>query len=215
MATASLAQVIEGSQVELWVYTHITEDSMRLFGFAAFEERQIFALLLGVSRLGPKIALAIMSTFTVFQIVEMVEQENAVMLAQVQGIGLQSAKKFLLELKPKLEKSLSTTLKTLMSTSWSAQTPDVKGPLSGANAQGQRAQKVRQELGDLKSALQNLGYKEREFLPVVQRIERDLKSGKIADGVTFEEVLRTAMGELARGPLTAAPLSPSADVDFF
>lgn len=183
ITSSSLHHINEGCQLVMWIHTHVSEDSMRLFGFLTYEERQLFGLLLGVSRLGPKIALAIMSTFSPSQLIAMVDQENAPMLAQVPGIGIQTAKKFLLELKPKIEKNLKMT--------WSNRLE--AGPSSVALS------KSMEHIVDMKSALQNLGYKDREFLPVVQRIEKEIKSGKILENASLEELLRKAMTELSRG----------------
>ncbi len=199
ITTTSLSQLNEGCRVVMWIYTHVSEDSMRLFGFLTSEERQLFALLLGVSRLGPKIALAIMSTFSVAQLINMIEQENAPLLAQVPGIGIQTAKKFLLELKPKIEKNLKL--------SWASRgeaTPTT--PMT----------KTSQHLLDLRSALQNLGYKDREFLPLVQKFEKEIKSGQMSEDSSLEDLLRTAMAELSRGNNTPSiPTSNPKDLELF
>jgi Holliday junction DNA helicase RuvA len=180
-------KITEGQDLTLWIYTHMNEDSTRFFGFLTHEERQIFAMLLGVNRLGPKIALAIIGTFSTIQLIEMIEQENAVMLSQVPGIGIQSAKKFLLELKPRLNRS---SLKPL---AWDAKLESV--PV----AQGhQSINSLRSLILDVKSALQNLGYKEREILPIVHNLENEYQSVGSPDDIKFENLLRMAINRLNR-----------------
>lgn len=181
------ARIVEGEVITLWIYTHMNEDSTRFFGFLTHEERQIFAMLLGVNRLGPKIALGIMSTFSSVQLVEMIEQENAVMLSQVPGIGLQSAKKFLLELKPRLLRS------SLKLGGWDSRVESL------SSRQGQFAsQSLGSLLKDVKSALQNLGYKEREILPVVQILESEYQAIGSSEDIKFETLLRMAINRMTR-----------------
>ncbi len=86
-------------------YTHliVREDDLILYGFSNVEEKDLFIQLLGVSGIGPRAALAIISTFSVRQVVMAIVQENSSMLTEVSGIGGKTAKRVILELKEKLK----------------------------------------------------------------------------------------------------------------
>lgn len=87
------------------VHTHlyVREDQMALYGFDAADDRDLFRLLLGVSGVGPKVALAILSTMDADELRRVVATEDAAALTAVPGIGKRSAQKLLLELAPKLD----------------------------------------------------------------------------------------------------------------
>jgi Holliday junction DNA helicase RuvA len=178
MAANSIARVSDGSTQTLWIYTHLSEDSLRLFGFLTMDERQLFALLLSVSRIGPKLALGILAALDARRLVEIVEREDAATLAKVPGIGAQSAKKFILELKPKIEKHRSMGL--------FASAPTFVG-VEGAKAE------VGGVYHDLRSALENFGYKEREYAPIVKRLEQQGKKQELS------ELVRIVLQELTNG----------------
>lgn len=86
-------------------YTHliVREDDLILYGFGNLEEKNLFIQLLGVSGIGPKAALAIISTFSVRQVIMAIVQENSSMLTEVSGIGGKTAKRVILELKEKVK----------------------------------------------------------------------------------------------------------------
>lgn len=88
-----------GDEARLWIYTVVREEELSLYGFAARGDREVFQVLLGVSGLGPKTALAILDHFDVEQIAQIVLSGNAQALKSVPGIGLKKAEKVLLELK--------------------------------------------------------------------------------------------------------------------
>jgi len=92
-----------GSEVVLHTHLQVREDLMALFGFPSSDERDLFRLLLGVSGLGPKVALAILATMSGDDLRRVVATDDMAALIAVPGIGKRSAQKYLLELKPKLE----------------------------------------------------------------------------------------------------------------
>ncbi len=93
----------EGGEAELFVQTIVREDALELYGFASWRERQTFATLLGISKLGPKTALAILSRFTSDDLVNLVAREDVDALTAVSGIGKKSAQRIFVELKYKLD----------------------------------------------------------------------------------------------------------------
>ncbi len=92
-----------GSEVVLHTHLHVREDQMALYGFMTSEDRDLFQLLLGVSGVGPKVALAILATMTSDDLRRVVISDDVAALTAVPGIGKRSAQKLLLELRPKLD----------------------------------------------------------------------------------------------------------------
>lgn len=92
-----------GQSAVLHTHLHVREDVMALYGFASADERNIFQILIGVSGVGPKLALAVLATFGPDDLRHVVVAEDVGALTAVPGIGQRSAQKLLLELRPKLE----------------------------------------------------------------------------------------------------------------
>ena len=76
----------------------VREDAMELYGFATREERALFDQLRAISGVGPKLALAVLSTFTAAQLATVVATEDAARMAQVPGVGKKKASRLLVEL---------------------------------------------------------------------------------------------------------------------
>lgn len=91
-----------GEEVRLFTYTLVREDALTLFGFVSREERGTFGILLGVPKLGPKTALALLGVFSPQELAACVAREDAHGLARTPGIGLKTAKRLVLDLKDKL-----------------------------------------------------------------------------------------------------------------
>jgi len=81
----------------------VREDQLALYGFASVPDKDLFGLLLGVSGVGPKVAMAILATMTYEQLAAAVSSDDVDALTSVPGIGKRSAQKLLLELKPKMD----------------------------------------------------------------------------------------------------------------
>lgn len=92
-----------GQEAVLHTHLHVREDQLSLFGFGAGPDKELFGLLLGVSGVGPKVAMAILATMTCEQLRIAVTTDDIPALTAVPGIGKRSAQKLLLELKPKLD----------------------------------------------------------------------------------------------------------------
>ncbi len=92
-----------GQPAVLHTHLHVREDIMALYGFAGADERDIFKILIGVSGVGPKLALAILATLSPDDLRHVVLSEDATALTAVPGIGQRSAQKLILELRPKLD----------------------------------------------------------------------------------------------------------------
>jgi len=95
----SLSQLPEeGCEVSLAVHTYVREDQFVLFGFTTPKERSIFRRLIGISGVGPKIALAMLSGLSPDDIVEAVGNRNTARLTTIPGIGKKTAERMVLEL---------------------------------------------------------------------------------------------------------------------
>jgi Holliday junction DNA helicase RuvA len=91
-----------GDEVTIEVHTVVREDALQLYGFATADERQLFELLLGVSGVGPKVALAIVSGSTPVELRRAIARDDVKRFQAIPGIGLKTAQRVVLELKEKL-----------------------------------------------------------------------------------------------------------------
>ncbi|MCC7405078.1 MAG: Holliday junction branch migration protein RuvA [Bdellovibrionales bacterium] len=88
--------------VALFVYTHVREDALQLFGFTRAAEKQLFLSLMKVNGIGPKLALKILSGAPLNQIITMIEDGNVKGLSQLPKVGKKTAEQMILTLKGKL-----------------------------------------------------------------------------------------------------------------
>lgn len=87
-----------GSTVQVWTYMQVKEDGISLFGFASLAEKEMFERLIGVSGIGPKIALAALSTMRPQELAGVIAQGDITRIAAVPGIGKKTAQRIVLEL---------------------------------------------------------------------------------------------------------------------
>lgn len=92
-----------GSEVRLYTHLHIREDLLALYGFASVEQRALFELLLGVSGIGPKVALSLLSSATADELRTAIAGGDTARLARVPGIGKKTAERLVLELRGKID----------------------------------------------------------------------------------------------------------------
>lgn len=88
--------------VTLHVHTHVREDALVLYGFARAEDRTAFRTLLGISNVGPKLALAILSSMDARQLAAAIASQDKARFKGIPGVGKRTADRLLLELKDKL-----------------------------------------------------------------------------------------------------------------
>lgn len=91
-----------GAEVFLHVYTHVREDALQLFGFSAEVQKRLFTTLLGVSGVGPKVALGLVSGIPGDEFYRAVEEGDISTLTSVPGVGKKTAQRIVLELRGKL-----------------------------------------------------------------------------------------------------------------
>ena len=97
-ATPSVSRLGDG-EVTIEIHTVVREDALQLYGFATADERELFELLLGVSGVGPKVALAILSGSTPAELRRAIAREDVKRFQAIPGIGLKTAQRVVLELK--------------------------------------------------------------------------------------------------------------------
>ena len=160
----------ETGKVQLRVHTHVKEDAIQLFGFLTDAEKDLFALLISVSGVGPKLAITTLSHIPTDELAMALSQGDIVRLTAITGIGKKSAERLVLELQDK-----ATKFAVECSVDTSANLPSSD----------------KESHQDALSALVNLGYKE----PLARRA---LKSLKIAPGTPLEEILKAALKILVK-----------------
>lgn len=92
-----------GSEVSLFIHTHVREDALALFGFLRAEHKQLFEKLIGVSGIGPRLAITILSGMQADAMVAAIKSNNVGALTRIPGIGKKTAERMVLELRDKLD----------------------------------------------------------------------------------------------------------------
>ena len=167
----TLSQLKKGEKKKLYTYLNVGESIFDLYGFATQNELNSFKLLLGVSGVGPKAALAILSANTPEGLAMAIVTEDAKSLTAAQGIGKKIAQRIILELKDKLAKEQSSF--TVPSGGGSAPMP-----LGGSKS------------GEAAAALAVLGYGSQEISTALKGIDMD--------ALPLEEIIRQALKKMVR-----------------
>ena len=131
--------------VELFIYTHLTDNSLYLYGFSTEEEKEIFLKLISISGIGPKLALNILSGIGASDLKDAIQKSDVTRISLIPGIGKKTALRIALELQEKLEKKE----KVLGATDF-------------------------EEKEDLISALMNLGFRRKEVERIVDETIQSL-----------------------------------------
>ena len=139
---------------ELWIYTHVREDALNLFGFSSRDEKEFFLTLLKINGVGPKLALSILSGASIEKIMAMIEAEDVKGLTLLPKVGKKTAEQMVLSLKGKL--------------------------VLGATSGSKKTSPASQNLMLITSALVNLGYKINDVEKVITEFPRDME---IQEGV--------------------------------
>lgn len=156
-----------GSEVKIYTYLQIAENLMALYGFSTRDDLRIFKMLIGVSGIGPKGALAILSTIRPDDLRFAILSGDAKAIAKSPGIGLKTAQKVILELKDKLSLEEAVEMKRATVAAGSA------APLGSARE-------------DALEVLTALGYSSTEALKAVRQVE-------ITEGMSADAVVKQAL----------------------
>lgn len=160
-----------GDVTALNIHTHLREDAIQLFGFLSPSEKESFLLLTSVSGIGPKLALSVLSSLSIIDLVHAIRTEDVDKLATVPGIGKKSAGRIALELKDKVDKIHGA---------------HPQATAAASNADG--------PYEDALSALINLGYRVQDVKDALKRV-RKATEGHLA----LKELIREGLKELSRG----------------
>ncbi|MDD6651290.1 MAG: Holliday junction branch migration protein RuvA [Eggerthellales bacterium] len=108
MSMRALSRMPEkGGRTQVYTHLQVREDDMSLYGFLSEAERDLFLKLVGVSGVGPRMALAALSTFEPSQLVHAIMTEDVTAVSRIPGVGKKTASRIVLELKGALEKTMS------------------------------------------------------------------------------------------------------------
>ena len=158
-----------GGEIALRIHTHVREDALLLYGFATLLEQDLFERLIGVSGIGPKLALGVLSGIEPPELVRAIERGDVGRLTAIPGVGKKTSERIVLELKDRL--------------------PSVRIAAVATGGEASGAPLLRD---DLLSALMNLGY----HRPLAEKaLDAAIKS--TPDG-SFERTLKQALRELAK-----------------
>ena len=91
------------SEMSFFIHHHIREDAQLLFGFETEKERELFESLISVSGIGPKVAINILSSISISDLVSAIQTENIMIITQCPGIGKKTAERMVIELKDKVQ----------------------------------------------------------------------------------------------------------------
>lgn len=97
-----LRKVVVDQPVTLLTYCHIREEAFQIFGFLREEEKTLFKMLLGITGIGPKVALAVMSALSVSQFAQAVRDNDVGAFTRITGVGKKTGQRIVLEMKAKL-----------------------------------------------------------------------------------------------------------------
>ena len=152
-----------GSEVRLRVYTHVREDTLALYGFLSQDEKTLFEKLIGVSGIGPSLAIKVLSGLAATELISAIRRGEVERLVRIPGVGKKTAERMVLELRDKLP------------------------PSTGEGAASAPAPTLSEIEQDVLSALLNLGCAR----PAAEQAVRKAKTGGAP--VDFEPLFRRAL----------------------
>jgi Holliday junction DNA helicase RuvA len=165
-----------GARASLKIHTYVREDEIALFGFSSSDELKLFRLLIGVTGIGPKVAISVLSVLDVAAVCAAINSDDARVLTRVPGIGLKTAQRAVLELKEKIARLI---LERRVESKGIAAPPVTE----------------REDVvADVAEALVNLGYSRNDSK---KASERAVKEG--GEGTSTPDALRAALNLLTGG----------------
>jgi len=161
-----------GSPITVRIHTHVREDALLLYGFATLLEQELFERLIGVSGIGPKVALAVLSGIEPLDLIRAIERGDLARLTAIPGVGKKTSERIVLELKDRLPR-----------------------PQAVAVAAGDAASDAPIVRDDVVSALVNLGY----HRPLAEKAaDAAVKTIGSSSDRGFERILKQALREVAK-----------------
>jgi Holliday junction DNA helicase RuvA len=168
LGTVGRAASDEGGRCTLYVHTHAREDALTLFGFATEADRLTFRTLIGVSNVGPRTALAVLSALPAEELARAIAAKDFGKLTGIPGIGKKTAERLVLELRDRLAKPMAAT---------------ARAGASSKDAPAARAQDL------LLGALTRMGYRpaeaERAIVALGPRLDTDTLADLVRDALSL------------------------------
>ncbi|MFC1851916.1 Holliday junction branch migration protein RuvA [candidate division CSSED10-310 bacterium] len=161
----------QGDDVYLHTTMIVREDMMSLFGFFTPEEKRLFQLLLSVSKVGPKLALNLLSGMEAHELISRIQNEDVLAVKSIPGVGMKTAERIILELKGKVAAE--------------------KAMLASATTALDQGKQVLYE--DVLSALMALGYRKQESEKAIRKV---IAAG--TDNLTMEAAIKNSLKILAK-----------------
>lgn len=163
-----------GSEVKLYIHYQVREDAHKLFGFYTKTEKEVFRQLIGVTKIGPKVATSILSGISIGDLVASVNNADPSRIEKISGVGPKTAQRLVLELKGKLGFEMT-------------------GPLSQTSkavmAKGHSAKNGKTDVKDEAfEAMISLGYNDKQVIKALARVEQT-----ISESAPVEEWIRKAL----------------------
>lgn len=143
----------QNKNIGLHIHTVVREDALLLYGFLDKQERSLFRALIKVNGVGPKLAMAVLSSISPNEFIQCIQQENAALLTKLPGIGKKTAERLVVEMRDSMKQF---------------GTMDVDS--------SQKSIPMMRSQDEAISALEALGYKPQEALKVVSKIDDGVKS---------------------------------------
>lgn len=154
------------SETKVYTYMHVREDDISIYGFDSIEEREIFEILIGISGVGPKAAMSILSALSVHELKLAVVSEDVKVLTRANGIGAKGASRIILELKDKLK---------------------MEDMIDAAYNESISVNNVRADVqSDVVKALISLGYSSQEASNAIKKVDN-------REGMSDEDLLKAAL----------------------
>ena len=174
LVSSHTARALPEAGEPVFLHTHqvVREDLLQLFGFADLEERRLFELLITVSGVGPKVALAVLSGLAPAALARALRDENVAQLVGIPGVGRKTAERLIVELRDKLELIVTA---------------------SGPSESVTRSVLPRsQHFEDAVAALTRLGYSRPQAQDALRKIAGD------GEDASLESLVRKALGTLSK-----------------
>ena len=175
LITSDVLSRKRGETVRLFTHLSVREDGVELFGFLSEEEREVFNLLTGVSGVGPKAAMSLLSSFSPDKLIFAVGTEDVKSLARASGIGGKTAARIVLELKDKVSVDLFR-----------------ESGATAAKPDGTTAEQTRKngKLTEATEALTALGYDRSQILSALRGLD--------TEKLTLEEIITAALRKFVK-----------------
>ncbi|MBN1382856.1 MAG: Holliday junction branch migration protein RuvA [Deltaproteobacteria bacterium] len=162
-----------GENITLHTHTNVKQDAIHLFGFYTIEEKKMFEMMIGISGIGPKLAINILSGMAATDLMEAISHGNLSKLVGIPGVGRKMAERMILELKDKLTKFA----------------PDTAGKKMDVQTDATDFLKE-----DALSALVNLGYKSNHVRNVLDQVIENIEDSEFTLDVLLKKALKQLSG---------------------